>query len=163
MRYPWHPWYQKTILTRKPTRHRGSSVYLCMLEGSPPESAVIHIPRWMFEASECDRMSVLATPQVRCENLRALHELISTQLATWSSMVQPVSSWQPAKGESDEKSNESWPSQTVDVVHPRSAKAELAGSSAATARRGAAVTRSTDGQHARRLPGKNALKRGRTP
>jgi hypothetical protein len=150
MLYPWHPWYQQIVLTQKPTRHRGSSVYLCKLEICSPESGPVFIPRWMFEANECALMSISPTPTVSCESLRALRELITAQRATSPSMIEAESSGQPGQGESNDDIIEPRLRQATDSICAKASHTLLERAQPVPTGRSAQTAGLSNGQRARR-------------
>lgn len=74
--YPWHPWYGKSILTRRAGGARFESAYHCKLPESPPDVMLVELPKWMFDSAECSTMRLAECPRVDVLALRSVAQLI---------------------------------------------------------------------------------------
>jgi hypothetical protein len=75
VRYPWHPWFGRSVAVYEVLVKQGHSVCRCGLEEERTRRAV-EIPTWMFEPAACCRLRVMAVPTVDCDALRALQALL---------------------------------------------------------------------------------------
>jgi hypothetical protein len=75
--YPWHPWYGKSILTRRAGGARFESAYHCKLPESPPDVMLVELPKWMFDSAECSTMRLAECPRVDVLALRSTRVQIS--------------------------------------------------------------------------------------
>jgi len=149
--YPWHLWHGRSVRTCKGTLRGADQTYLCMLEGMPPETARIEIPRWMFDAASCSQMPLRTSPHVDCETLRNLRRLLETQRAAWvAPMVQPQLSWQPGRGDADGTDHGQNPRQATGVVCTKTPSPALGGSHCTDTRRGGRPAGAVDGTGSRR-------------
>lgn len=68
--YPWHPWYDRSILTLAAVGARAAVVYFCKLPEAPPDAMWVETPRWMFDATHCASMRLAESACVDCATLR---------------------------------------------------------------------------------------------
>ena len=77
VRYPWHPWFGRSVAVYEVLVRHGHSVSRCGLEEERTRRAV-EIPTWMFEPAACGRLRVMAVPTVDCDALREVQALLRT-------------------------------------------------------------------------------------
>ena len=77
--YPWHPWYNRDILTRAASGARADISYFCKLPDAPIDAMLVEIPRWMFDAGHCAAMRVTELACVDCLTLRVLKSTLVRQ------------------------------------------------------------------------------------
>jgi hypothetical protein len=103
--YPWHRWYDQTILTRRAGGAHADVVYFCKLPDAPLDAMLIEIPKWMFDAAYCAPMRLVDDPHVDCATLRTLKSAISEQRVSVNAvMLQPQVSRQAGDGDADDTS-----------------------------------------------------------
>ena len=51
--YPWHPWYDRSLVIRESLVKNGVAVYRCGLEAGDITSRSLEIPQWMFDRAIC--------------------------------------------------------------------------------------------------------------
>ena len=92
VRYPWHPWFGRSVAVYEVLVRHGQSVCRCGLEEERNRLS-IEIPTWMFEPAACGRLRVMAVPTVDCDALRALQALLRTVPAAgrWRCVTSPAS------------------------------------------------------------------------
>jgi hypothetical protein len=77
VRYPWHPWFGRSVVVYEMRVKHGHSVCWCGLKEERTRRA-IEIPSWMFEPAACCRLHVMAEPTVCCDALLELKALLRT-------------------------------------------------------------------------------------
>ena len=77
VRYPWHPWFGRTVAVYEMLVKQGHSVCRCGLEEERTRLSV-EIPTWMFEPGACGQLRVMAVPAVSCDALITLQVLLRT-------------------------------------------------------------------------------------
>ena|SRR5258708_32690542 len=103
--YPWHRWYAQTILTRRAGGAHADVAYFCKLPDAPLDAMLVEIPKWMFDAAQCELMRLVEDPRVDCVTLRALKSAISEQAVSLKSAVlQPQVSRDAGDGDADDTS-----------------------------------------------------------
>lgn len=101
--YPWHPWYDLTVLTRKAGGSHADVAYFCKLPEAPLHAMLVEIPQWMFDAAQCATMRLAEVlPHVDCATLRALRSMIAERcVSTEVEVVQPLLSRQAGHGDTN--------------------------------------------------------------
>jgi hypothetical protein len=77
--YPWHPWYDRLVLTRAATGAHSDAAYFCKLPDAPVDAMLTEIPRWMFDVSHCAAMRVEELAYVTFLSLRAVNDILAAQ------------------------------------------------------------------------------------
>jgi hypothetical protein len=77
--YAWHPWYDRSVLTRAATGAHADLAYFCKLAEAPVDAMLVEIPRWMFDASHCAAMRLAELASVDWRSLEALNALITAR------------------------------------------------------------------------------------
>src|SRR5271157_2464116 len=85
--YPWHRWFDRTVLTRRAGGSHADTVYFCRLPQSLPHAMFVEIPKWMFDGAQCASMHLAELPHVDCATLRALKNTITEQSASVKATV----------------------------------------------------------------------------
>jgi hypothetical protein len=78
VRYPWHPWYGRSVWVDQAVIRGGQAVFQCRLEPGQ-EQRSIEVPQWMFDAASCHRMRLGPIPSVSWDTLRDLQALLSSR------------------------------------------------------------------------------------
>jgi hypothetical protein len=73
--YPWHPWFGRTVAIRRAVNRRVRTVLHVECEDGG-RTRVLEVPRWMCDRATCVVMNLSDQPQVSCEHLRLLQELL---------------------------------------------------------------------------------------
>lgn len=74
VRYPWHPWYGRTVWIYQSLKKHDRGVLRCRVE-QDVRVGLFEVPEWMFEtAAGCIQLA--KTPAVECEALRDLKVLL---------------------------------------------------------------------------------------
>lgn len=115
LRYRWHRWYGRDVVTQKSTGVYAKSTFACRLAGEK-DSVLLRIPRWMFDAATCEPMRIDPTPKVDYTALRAL-QVFMCDLGPHVALpvVKPRSS-QPDHGDGDGNKLKKKPDRATDVV-----------------------------------------------
>ena len=74
IRYPWHPWYGRSVVVVRVSEKREQPVFRCAPEMDAMRS--IEVPQWMFDAAVCCRMTLAPTGSVCIQALRELARLL---------------------------------------------------------------------------------------
>ena len=98
--YQWHRWYGRDVVTQKSTGVYAPFTYACRL-ADEKGAVLLHIPRWMFDATACKAMGIGPAPRVDYTTLRALQAFLrDLGTAVTLSVVKPRLS-QSDHGDSD--------------------------------------------------------------
>jgi hypothetical protein len=152
LRYPWHPWWGKNVLTSKAHGNQAESSYFCALPEAR-DAPLVAIPRWMFDAVTCGAMDMVASPFVDLGPLRDLKRVLRDQRAGWrASVIQLQPSEQLNSGEADGNSRSSIAHQAVGVIHRAAADTSLGGSDSPSASASSAPSRAPSGTGPRSRP-----------
>jgi hypothetical protein len=74
VRYPWHPWYGRTVWIYQSLKKQGGGILRCGVEQDVRVS-LLELPEWMFEtAAGCIQLAKM--PAACCEALRDLRTLL---------------------------------------------------------------------------------------
>src|SRR5262249_45585847 len=74
VRYPWHPWYGRTVWVYQSLKKHGRGILRCRVE-QDVRVGLLELPEWMFEtAAGCIQLA--KTPAVGCEALRDLKAVL---------------------------------------------------------------------------------------
>jgi hypothetical protein len=88
--YPWHRWYERTVLTRQASGAHAELAYLCRLPDAPADVMLIEVPKWMFDTALCATMRRADEPHVDCVALRVLARTMAEQSVSMApAVVQP--------------------------------------------------------------------------
>src|SRR5262245_54011813 len=68
VRYPWHPWYGRTIWVYESLKKHGRGILRCRIE-QDVRVGLLELPEWMFEAA-AGGIQLAKTPGVGYEALR---------------------------------------------------------------------------------------------
>jgi hypothetical protein len=102
VRYPWHRWFGRSIETRRAGGLHYELAYLCKLPEAPPQTMLVEVPKWMFDAAECASMRIEKIPHVDCARLRALSKAMTEHRASFKpTVIQPQLSGQAGNGGTD--------------------------------------------------------------
>ena len=135
--YPWHPWYDRSILTRAAGGARADVAYFCKLPDAPPGAMLVETPRWMFDASQCATMQLAESACVDCETLRALKNTIAEQrVPVKRPVIQPQLFRQAGHGDTDGKDSRTNVDEAVNAVWATPRRTTVARSRRSDARRG---------------------------
>ena len=100
--YPWHPWYDRNILTRPAGGAHAAVAYFCKLPETPHDAMLVEVPRWMFDAVQCATMRAAEFAHVDCATLHTLRRAIAEQRASMKpAVIQPQLSRQAGDGDID--------------------------------------------------------------
>ena len=100
--YPWHPWHDRSVLTRRAAGAHADVAYFCKLPEVPLHAMLVEIPKWMFDAVSCATMRLAELPQVDCAALRALkHTMAEQSVSVDAVVIQPQLPGQAGHGGSD--------------------------------------------------------------
>jgi hypothetical protein len=67
--YPWHPWYSRSVLTRKAGGAHAGMAYFCKLPDAPLHAMLVEILKWMFDAARWAKMRVAELPGLKCDTV----------------------------------------------------------------------------------------------
>jgi hypothetical protein len=135
--YPWHPWFGRSVLTRKAGGAHAQIAYFCRLPDAPLDAMLVEVPRWMFDASKCARMRLAEIPHVDCATLCTLKVTIAEQYVSVKTVVlQPQLPKQVNHGGTDANTSKKKSNGAVGVVQRKSRCATLARSQRAHTHRG---------------------------
>ena len=151
--YPWHPWYDRSILTRVAGGANADVAYFCRLPEAPHDAMLIEVPRWMFDAALCARMQLAELPHVDCGTLRALRSTIAEQRVTVESVkaavLQPQLSRQAGDGDTNGNESKTGSNGAVGPVQRAPRRTAMARSRRVDAHRGGETSRATSAQRSR--------------
>jgi hypothetical protein len=74
VRYPWHPWYGRTVWVYQSLKKHGRGILRCRIE-QDVRVGLLELPEWMLEAS-AGCIQLAKTPAVACEALCDLKALL---------------------------------------------------------------------------------------
>jgi hypothetical protein len=135
--YPWHPWHDRDVLTRRAGGAHAAVAFLCRLPETPVDTMLAEVPRWMFDAAECATMQLVEQPHVDCGTLRHLKNTITEQhVPVSAAMLQPQGSRQAGHGDMDGNDSTSKTTDTVGAVRRTSRRPALVRSNRTQTRRG---------------------------
>jgi hypothetical protein len=101
--YRWHPWYGRSVLTRRAGGLHAEIAYFCKLPDAASDVMLVEIPRWMFDTAQCATMQFADSPCVDCVALRALKITIDEQNASLkAAVIEPQPSLQANQGGMDD-------------------------------------------------------------
>lgn len=145
--YPWHPWYGRSVLTRKAGGAHADLVYFCKLPEAPLHAMLVEIPKWMFDAARCAMMRFAELPQVDCATLRALKSTIAEQhVSVKAAVIQPQLSRQAGHGGSDDNNFGRTSKDTTGTLRRTARSTALERSARTKAGRGRDTSGTTAGQ-----------------
>jgi hypothetical protein len=74
VRYPWHPWYGRTVWIYQSLKKHGDGILRCRIEQDQSVS-LQELPEWMFDTA-AGQIQIAKAPAVGCEALRDLKALL---------------------------------------------------------------------------------------
>lgn len=117
VRYPWHRWYGRDVLTRKAGGAHAAVAYFCKLPEAAPDVMLVEIPKWMFDAGHCATMQLTNRPHVDCATLRTLKSSIAEQrVSAPMRVLQPQLAGQAGQGDRDDDDSQKRAEIAVGVV-----------------------------------------------
>jgi hypothetical protein len=142
--YPWHPWYDRLVLTRAATGAHADAAYFCKLPDAPVDAMLTEIPHWMFDASHCAALKLSEVAVVNVPTLLALKRLLVAQrISVPGPVVQPELSRHAGHGEMDGEELGTEAKQSVGVVSGKPRRKTLGTDGSVSARRGGSHSRAT--------------------
>jgi hypothetical protein len=99
VRYPWHPWYDRSVLIRESFIKNGLAVYRCILEPAGGAAASLEVPEWMFERAVCCGLRCAERPMADCAALLRLKALLSA--AAGETVIEARHHSSSSKGDAD--------------------------------------------------------------
>ena len=145
--YPWHPWYGRSVLTRKAGGAHADVAYFCKLPEAPLHAMLVEIPKWMFDAAPCATMRIAELPHVDCATLRILESTIAEQCVSMKAAVlQPQLSRHTGHGGSDDNNFGKTSKDAADAVQRTLRRTVLEQPCRVNARRGSETSGEAAGQ-----------------
>jgi hypothetical protein len=77
VRYPWHPWFERSVMVYEALTKGGYAVCRCGFDDERNDRS-LEVPAWMFEPAACDHLRLAVTPMVDSHALAALKTLLRT-------------------------------------------------------------------------------------
>jgi len=74
--YPWHPWFGRTVTIKRAVKRRARAVLHAVCEDDG-RIRLLEVPQWMLDRAACSVMRSSDQPQVSCEHLRLLQNLLA--------------------------------------------------------------------------------------
>jgi len=124
IRYPWHPWYGRSVWIHGAFVKGGQAVYRCSLEQNH-EARLFEIPQWMFDSGACCRVHRAENAAVNCAALQALKLLLHRARSPARDLVVQAQH-HSAPGGADARIGESIEGSSKRVVLPTPAESGLA-------------------------------------
>jgi hypothetical protein len=155
--YPWHPWYGRSVLTRKAGGAHADVAYFCKLPEAPLHAMLVEVPKWMFDAAHCATMRVAEVPHVDCATLRILESTIAEQCVSVKAVVlQPQVSRHTGHGGSDDNNFGRTSKDAADAVQRTLRRTVLEQSRRVNARRGSQTSGEAATQRSHEQPRKRS-------
>src|SRR5262249_48911486 len=94
VRYPWHPWFGRSVTVYETLNKRAHPVCRCGVDDQRHDR-LLEVPAWMFEPAGCDQLRLAGTPIGDCQALSDLKslleaarrgELLQAQLRSWGAV-----------------------------------------------------------------------------